>query len=111
MHRPKSSYRSCLLAAVGRIDQHAPFEIEHAATHAYARSCVGLKKIAEIKANSYYTSSATLGEQLAAGDVWMSVWTSGRAWAMIKQGYPVGYVHSEGGQHPWHRHRRYGRRN
>ena len=52
----------------------------------------GLKKIAEIKANSYYTSSATLGEQLASGDAWMSVWTSGRAWAMIKQGYPVGYV-------------------
>jgi putative spermidine/putrescine transport system substrate-binding protein len=52
----------------------------------------GLKRIAEIKASSYYTSSATLGEQLAAGDAWMSVWTSGRAWAMIKQGYPVGYV-------------------
>lgn len=52
----------------------------------------GLKKIAEIKANSYYTSSATLGQQLASGDVWVSVWTSGRAWAMIDQGYPVGYA-------------------
>jgi putative spermidine/putrescine transport system substrate-binding protein len=52
----------------------------------------GLKKIAELKANSYYTSSATLGEQLASGDVWVSVWTSGRAWAMINQGYPVGYL-------------------
>ena len=52
----------------------------------------GLKKLAELKANSYYTSSATLGEQLASGDVWVSVWTSGRAWAMINQGYPVGYV-------------------
>lgn len=52
----------------------------------------GLKKIAQIKANSYYTSSNTLGQQLASGDVWVSVWTSGRAWAMIHQGYPIGYV-------------------
>lgn len=52
----------------------------------------GLEKIAQIKANSYYTSSNTLGQQLASGDVWASVWTSGRAWAMINQGYPVGYV-------------------
>ena len=52
----------------------------------------GLKKIAEIKANSYYTSSNTLGQQLASGDVWVSVWTSGRAWAMINQGYPIGYA-------------------
>jgi putative spermidine/putrescine transport system substrate-binding protein len=52
----------------------------------------GLKKIAQIKANSYYVSSSTLGQQLASGDVWVSVWTSGRAWAMINQGYPLGYV-------------------
>ncbi|HTV37003.1 MAG TPA: extracellular solute-binding protein, partial [Xanthobacteraceae bacterium] len=52
----------------------------------------GLAKIAQIKANSYYTSSNTLGQQLASGDVWVSVWTSGRAWAMINQGYPLGYV-------------------
>jgi putative spermidine/putrescine transport system substrate-binding protein len=39
----------------------------------------GLKRIAQIKANSYYTSSNTLGQQLASGDVWVSVWTSGRA--------------------------------
>lgn len=52
----------------------------------------GLKKLAEIKANSYYTSSNTLGQQLASGDVWVSVWTSGRAWAMINQGFPIGYA-------------------
>lgn len=52
----------------------------------------GLEKIAQIKAHSYYTSSAALGQQIASGDVWISVWTSGRSWAMINQGYPVGYV-------------------
>jgi putative spermidine/putrescine transport system substrate-binding protein len=57
-----------------------------------ANVIAGLEKIAQIKANSYYTSSNTLGEQLASGDVWVSVWTSGRAWAMINQGYPIGYV-------------------
>ena len=51
-----------------------------------------LEKIAKIKAHSYYTSSATLGQQLASGDVWVSVWTSGRSWAMINKGYPIGYV-------------------
>jgi putative spermidine/putrescine transport system substrate-binding protein len=51
-----------------------------------------LEKISKIKAHSYYTSSATLGQQLASGDVWVSVWTSGRSWALISQGYPIGYV-------------------
>lgn len=52
----------------------------------------GLEKIAKIKAHSYYTSSATLGQQLASGDVWVSVWTSGRSWSMVERGYPIGYV-------------------
>lgn len=52
----------------------------------------GLDRIATIKAHDYYTSSATLGELLASGDVWLSVWTSGRAWALIDKGLPVGYV-------------------
>ncbi len=52
----------------------------------------GLEKIAKLKAHSYYSSSATLGQQLAAGDVWISVWTSGRSWSMIERGYPIGYV-------------------
>jgi len=51
-----------------------------------------LEKIARIKAQSYYTSSATLGQQLASGDVWVSVWTSGRAWALAESGNPIGYV-------------------
>lgn len=52
----------------------------------------GLDKIAKLKVNSYYTSSSTLGQQLAAGDVWVAVWTSGRSWSMISQHYPMGYV-------------------
>ncbi len=51
-----------------------------------------LEKLAKLKVQSYYTSSATLGQQLASGDVWVSVWTSGRAWALVDNGYPIGYV-------------------
>ena len=52
----------------------------------------GLEKIAKLKAQSYYTSSATLAQQLTSGDVWVSVWTSGRAWSLIDNGNPIGYV-------------------
>lgn len=52
----------------------------------------GLEKIAKLKAQSYYTSSATLAQQLASGDVWVSVWTSGRSWSLIDSGNPIGYV-------------------
>jgi putative spermidine/putrescine transport system substrate-binding protein len=76
------------------LPQGADFVIKMAQLNGGSEANVvpGLKKIAQIKANSYYASSNTLGQQLASGDVWVSVWTSGRAWAMINQGYPVGYV-------------------
>jgi putative spermidine/putrescine transport system substrate-binding protein len=58
----------------------------------------GLDKIAKIKAHSYYTSSAAVTELLAAGDVWATVITSGRAWSSIDRGQPVGYaIPKEGG--------------
>jgi putative spermidine/putrescine transport system substrate-binding protein len=52
----------------------------------------GLDKIAKLKPASYYTASNTLQQQLASGDIWMSVLVSGRAWALIDRGYPIGYI-------------------
>jgi putative spermidine/putrescine transport system substrate-binding protein len=76
------------------LPQGADFVIKMALLNGGSEANVepGLAKIAKLKAHSYYTSSATLGQQLAAGDVWISVWTSGRSWAMIDSGYPIGYV-------------------
>jgi putative spermidine/putrescine transport system substrate-binding protein len=52
----------------------------------------GLDKIAQIKAQSYYSSSATLETLVTSGEVWMSATTSGRGWGLVDRGLPIGFV-------------------
>jgi putative spermidine/putrescine transport system substrate-binding protein len=52
----------------------------------------GISKISELKAHSYYTSSATLATLFQSGDVWAAPWINGRAWGMIDKGAPMKFV-------------------
>jgi len=52
----------------------------------------GIDKIATLKAQSYYTSSATLATLLQAGDVWAAPWINGRAWGMTDRGLPIRFL-------------------
>jgi putative spermidine/putrescine transport system substrate-binding protein len=52
----------------------------------------GIDYIAELKAHSYYTSSATLTAQFQAGDVWAAPWINGRSWALIDGGAPIKFI-------------------
>lgn len=53
---------------------------------------IGIDKIAQIKAHSYYTASNTVQAQLESGDVWATAWNNMRAAAMAERGLPIGFV-------------------
>ena len=53
---------------------------------------LGLDKIAEIKAQSYYISSTDLQAKFQSGDVWVAPWINGRAWGMATRGAPIRFV-------------------
>ncbi len=57
----------------------------------------GVDKVAEIKAHSYYSSTAQLESLLTSGDVWAGVIASGRGWGLIDKGFPLAFVGPEGG--------------
>ena len=40
----------------------------------------GLQKIAQLKVESYYSSSNDVRTKLASGDVWAAPWNNGRSW-------------------------------
>jgi putative spermidine/putrescine transport system substrate-binding protein len=53
---------------------------------------IGIDKIAQIKAHSYYTASSTLQAQLEAGDVWVAPWNNMRAASMADRRLPIGFA-------------------
>lgn len=58
----------------------------------------GLKKIASLKVESYYSSSNDVRAKLASGDVWVAPWNNGRSWNMIDTGFPGKFIYpKEGG--------------
>ena len=58
----------------------------------------GLEKIAQLKVESYYSSSNDVRTKLASGDVWAAPWNNGRSWNMIDSGFPGRFMYpSEGG--------------
>ncbi len=57
----------------------------------------GIKKIAEIKAHSYYTSTVQLEALFPSGEVWAAVIASGRGWGLIDKGYPLEFVYPKEG--------------
>jgi len=60
--------------------------------HSLAALTKGIDAIAEIKAHSYYTSSATLTAQFQSGEVWAAPWINGRSWALIDRGAPIRFL-------------------
>jgi putative spermidine/putrescine transport system substrate-binding protein len=52
----------------------------------------GIAKIAQIKAQSYPGSSATITTLLTSGSAWVVPWLNGRAWGLIDKGLPFAYV-------------------
>lgn len=52
----------------------------------------GIAKIAQIKAQSYPSSSSTITTLLASGDAWVVPWLNGRSWGMHDKGLPIAYV-------------------
>lgn len=52
----------------------------------------GIAKLATLKAQSHPTSSATIESLFRSGDIWVTPWVNGRAWAMIDAGFPMRYV-------------------
>ena len=76
-----STMGQCLLAASERLaggDEGTPDK--------------GIAKIAQIKAQSYPGSSATITALLTSGDVWIVPWLNGRTWNLADSGQPVAYV-------------------
>ena len=58
----------------------------------------GLEKIAQLKVQSYYSSSNDIRTKLASGDVWVAPWNNGRSWALIDSGFPGKFIYpKEGG--------------
>jgi len=58
----------------------------------------GLKKIAQLKVESYYSSSNDVRTKLMSGDVWVAPWNNGRAWNLIDSGFPGRFIYpKEGG--------------
>jgi len=53
---------------------------------------IGIDKIAQIKAHSYYTASSTLQAQLESGDVWVAPWNNMRAASMSDRRLPIGFA-------------------
>ena len=52
----------------------------------------GIDKIAQLMAESYPNSSATLEALFQSGNVWVSWWVNGRAWGLIDKGAPLRYI-------------------
>ena len=58
----------------------------------------GLKKIAQLKVESYYSSSNDVRTKLMSGDVWVAPWNNGRSWNLIDSGFPGRFMYpKEGG--------------
>lgn len=58
----------------------------------------GLQKIAQLKVESYYSSSNDVRTKLLSGDVWVAPWNNGRSWNMIDAGFPGRFMYpKEGG--------------
>lgn len=58
----------------------------------------GLKKISQLKVQSYYASSNDVRSKFLSGDVWAAPWNNGRPWAMIDEGAPLRFFYpKEGG--------------
>ena len=52
----------------------------------------GIRKIAELKVHSYYTSTVQTEALVSSGEVWAANIPSGRAWGLIDKGLPVKFV-------------------
>jgi putative spermidine/putrescine transport system substrate-binding protein len=52
----------------------------------------GIKKIATLKAESYYVSSTELESKFSSGDVWAAPWINQRAWGMAQRGAPIRFI-------------------
>lgn len=52
----------------------------------------GIKKIASLKAESYYVSSTELESKFLSGDVWAAPWINQRAWGLAQRGSPIRFV-------------------
>jgi putative spermidine/putrescine transport system substrate-binding protein len=58
----------------------------------------GLKKIAQLQVQSYYSSSNDIRTKMMSGDVWAAPWNNGRSWNLIDSGFPGRFVYPrEGG--------------
>jgi putative spermidine/putrescine transport system substrate-binding protein len=58
----------------------------------------GLKKIAQLQVQSFYSSSNDIRAKLLSGDVWIAPWNNGRSWNMIDEGFPGRFIYpKEGG--------------
>ncbi len=58
----------------------------------------GLQKIAQLKVQSYYSSSNDVRTKLTSGDVWAAPWNNGRSWNLIDAGFPGRFTYPrEGG--------------
>jgi putative spermidine/putrescine transport system substrate-binding protein len=52
----------------------------------------GVGKIAQLKAQSYPSSSATIEALMQSGQVWVAPWVNGRAWGLTDKGEPIRYI-------------------
>jgi putative spermidine/putrescine transport system substrate-binding protein len=58
----------------------------------------GLAKIAQLKVQSFYSSSNDIRTKLLSGDVWVAPWNNGRSWNLIDSGFPGRFIYpKEGG--------------
>ncbi|RDJ22425.1 ABC transporter substrate-binding protein [Bosea caraganae] len=52
----------------------------------------GIRKIAELKVHSYYSSTVQVEALLPTGELWAANMPNGRAWALIDKGLPLKFV-------------------
>lgn len=52
----------------------------------------GIRKIAELKVHSFYTSTVQVEALLPTGEIWAANMPNGRAWALIDKGLPLKFV-------------------
>jgi putative spermidine/putrescine transport system substrate-binding protein len=58
----------------------------------------GLKQIAQLQVQSYYSSSNDVRTKMMSGDVWAAPWNNGRSWNLIDSGFPGRFIYpKEGG--------------
>lgn len=57
----------------------------------------GLKKIAELKLHSFFSSSSDIKIKLKSGEVWIAPWNNGRSWDLIGEGFPGKFFYPEEG--------------